>query len=160
MTHRYTLAIPAAALTLALLTTGCATQPAQSDEDALAEIWAMEQAIYAGRADGDLQPYLNAVSEHYKGWPPGAKVPADLSGLRAMAASVTGMNQEELEMELADFTRSGDTAVIYYHTHRTRLPTGEPVDQRFAIIHVYTLEEGEWRMIGALGRLKSEAEYR
>ena len=111
---------------------GCAPEPpAQSDEEAMAEIWAIEEGIYAGRADGDLSKYLASASPHYMGWPPGAKVPADLSMLRQMAGSVSGQDQEELELEFADFTRSGDTAIVYYHTHRTRLPTGEPVNQRF-----------------------------
>ena len=161
MIYKATFLNSMAFLLLAGLMAGCAPEPpAQSDEDAQAEIWAIEQAIYAGRADGNLRPYLNSASPHYKCWPPGAKVPADLSRLREMASSVTGQDQEELELEFADFTRSGDTAIVFYHTHRTRLPTGEPVNQRFAIIHVYAREEGAWRLVGALGRLKPEAEYR
>jgi ketosteroid isomerase-like protein len=161
MTHQAILLKGLALLLLAGLAGGCAPEPpAQSDEDAQAEIWAIEQAIYAGRADGDLSKYLASASPHYMGWPPGAKVPADLSRLREMADSVAGQNQEELELEFAEFTRSGDTAIVFYHTHRTRLPTGEPVNQRFAIIHVYAREQGSWRLVGALGRLKPEAEYR
>ena len=106
-------------------------------EEAKATIWAKELAIYDGRSRGDLGPYLNSASDQYVGWPPGAKLPADLSRLRQMADSVRGQNQEQLTMELADFTLSGDTAVIYFHTHRTRLPSGEQVNQRFAICHVW-----------------------
>jgi len=123
-------------------------------------IWQKELAIYKGRGEGDLSIYLNSTSNEYVGWPPGAKVPADLSGLRKMAKSVSGLNQERLTMELADFTLSGNTAVIYYHTHRTTLPNGEPADQRYAICHVWVREQGEWRLIGAHGRLKSPNEIR
>ena len=161
MNHKSNLLTLMVFLLFSAVMSGCTPQPpAQSDEDAMAEIWAIEEGIYAGRADGDLSKYLAASSPHYMGWPPGAKVPADLSMLKQMAGSVTGQDQEELELEFADFTRSGDTAIVFYHTHRTRLPTGEPVNQRFAIIHVYSREEGAWRLVGALGRLKPESEYR
>jgi hypothetical protein len=149
------------ALVVALLMGTPAT--AQTEADYIAardEIWAKEQAIYAGRGRGDLSIYVNSTSPHYKGWPPGAKVPTDLSGLKGMASAMTGLDKERLEMELADFALSGDTAVIYYHTHRTVLPNGEPTDQRYAICHVWTREDGEWKLIGALGRLKPANEIR
>ena len=124
------------------------------------QIWAKEQEIYKRRGQGDLSYYVANASDRYMGWPPGSKVPADLSRLKEMAGAMVGLNQERLEMELADFTLSGDTAVIYYHTHRTVMPDGTPTDQRYAICHVWTREEGEWRLIGALGRLKPENEIR
>ncbi len=150
-------ALVAAILVLPIL--ACA-QPPQDIDAALEIIWAKEQAIYKGRSEGDLSNYLNNTSDNYVGWPPGAKVPADLSGLKAMAKSVAGLNQERLEMELADFAMSGNTAVIYYHTHRTISPKGEKVDQRYAICHVWVREAGEWKLIGAHGRLKSANEIR
>jgi hypothetical protein len=145
---------------------GLGAAPSRADEAdaeyvaARDTIWAKEQAIYKGRSEGDLSNYLNNTSSMYKGWPPGAKVPADLSGLKSMASSMQGLNKERLTMELADFTMSGDTAIIYYHTHRTSMPNGEPADQRYAICHVWTRENGEWRLIGAHGRLKSPIEIR
>ncbi len=155
-------AVAAAGLAMLVISTASTgTEAVDPDYEAARDtIWAKEIAIYEGRGNGDFGPYLNSTSEAYKGWPPGAKVPADLSGLRNMAGAVTGRDKEELTMELADFTMSGDTAVIYYHTHRTVLPTGEAVDQRYAICHVWVREDGEWRLIGALGRLKSEEEIR
>jgi len=144
-----------------LLSPFIAHAQSQADIDAAKNtIWEKELAIYKGRGEGDLSIYLNNTSERYVGWPPGAKVPADLTGLRKMAQSVSGQNQERLTMELADFTLSGNTAVIYYHTHRTVLPNGEPTDQRYAICHVWVREQGEWRLIGAHGRLKSASELR
>ncbi len=150
-------AITGIILVLPLL--ACAQTPAEMDA-ARDILWAKEQAIYKGRSEGDLSNYLNNTSDQYVGWPPGAKVPADLTGLKAMAKSVAGQNQERLQMELADFTMSGDTAVIYYHTHRTVSPKGEAVNQRYAICHVWVREAGEWKLIGAHGRLKSAREIR
>ncbi len=155
----------AVALVLALLPTfllGCAGQPGgETDsydvDEAREEIWGKEQAIYAARGDGDLQTYINNTSEHYMGWPPGWDQPSGLEKLREGAKGFTQYKEEELTMTFGDITFSGDTAVIYYSTHRTRLPTGEAVDQRFEIIHVWTREEGEWRLVGALGRTKPPA---
>jgi hypothetical protein len=154
------LLVLALALTAALGPSLACGQAPTDEEAAKNTIWQKELAIYKGRGEGDLSIYLNSTSNQYVGWPPGAKIPADLLGLRKMAKSVSGLNQERLTMELADFTLSGDTAVIYYHTHRTTLPNGEPTDQRYAICHVWVREQGEWRLIGAHGRLKSANELR
>ena len=54
-------------------------------------------------------------------------------------------------MEFGDIAFSGNTAVIYYSTHRTRMPGGEPVDQHFEITHIWAFESGEWRLLGAMG---------
>ncbi len=148
------------AVLVVMLPLSVSAQTPDDIEAAKNTIWEKELAIYKGRGEGDLSIYLNSTSEKYVGWPPGARAPADLSGLRKMASSVAGLNQERLTMELADFTMSGDTAVIYYHTHRTVLPNGDPTDQRYAICHVWVREQGVWRLIGAHGRLKSANEIR
>ena len=57
-------------------------------------------------------------------------------------------------MTQEDFTLSGNTGIIYYSTHRTRLPGGEAVDQSFDIVHVWVREAGRWKLLGALGRDK------
>lgn len=139
-------------------------QAEETDPETIAArdaIWAKEKAIYAARGDGNLQVYADSISDAYVGWPPGLEEPGDSSYLRNAAANMATMenvDNEELTMKLTGFTRSGDTAVIYYSTHRTVLPTGEPVDQRFHIIHVWTLEEGDWRLVGALGRMLAETD--
>lgn len=131
---------------------------AESSEDAYAaardEIWAKEQAIYKARSNGDLNFYLQNASSGYKGWPPYSENPGGLTYLKNMAADMVGQDQEELTMELADFALSGDTAVIYYSTHRTRMPNGEPANQRYAICHVWTREADGWKLVGAMGREK------
>ena len=130
------------------------TSPGYDREQATAEIWEKEQAIYAARGNGDLQYYVDNASEHYMGWPPGWPTPSGIGQLRAGVEQMRGVDQEELAMEFGGITFSGTAAVIYYSTHRTRMPTGERVDQRFDIAHVWAREEDEWRLLGALGRTK------
>jgi ketosteroid isomerase-like protein len=70
---------------------------------------------------------------------------------------ITIPNAEKLEMYFDDLAMHGDTAVIYYNTHRTVLPNGENVDQRYHITHVWTRDtDGDWKLLGAMGRLESE----
>ena len=118
------------------------------------EIWEKELAIYQARSRGDLSYYLQNASAGYKGWPPYSELPGGLPYLKNMAADMVGLNQEKLTMELVDFALAGDTAVIYYATHRTRMPNGDTVDQRYAICHVWTREADGWKLIGAMGREK------
>ncbi len=118
------------------------------------EIWDKEKAIYEARSNGDLSYYLKNAAAGYKGWPPYSELPGGLPYLSNMAADMVGLNQEELTMELVDFALAGDTAVIYYATHRTRMPNGDNVDQRYAICHVWTREAEGWKLIGAMGREK------
>lgn len=145
------------ALAGALLAGGCAVTADYDQARARETIWSKELAIYEARARGDLGVYLANASPRYLGWPPGWDQPSRLDKLRAGAVQMQGSNQEELTMEFADITFSGDAAVVYYDTHRTRLPTGEPVDQRFQIVHVWALENGEWKLLGAMGRTRPEA---
>lgn len=130
------------------------TSPGYDKAQAREEIWAKEQAIYAARGRGDLQFYVDNASDHYMGWPPGWPTPSGIDQLRSAVTQMRGIDQEELSMEFEDIAFSGDTAVIYYSTHRTRMPTGEAVDQRFDICHVWSQGEGEWKLLGALGRTK------
>lgn len=146
-------------LCVALSACVTATTPAvsQTEEQYAAardEVWAREQAIYEARSNGDLNYYVANASASYKGWPPYSAEPGGMAYLKDMASSMVGQDQEELTMELADFALSGDTAVIYYHTHRTRMPNGDPANQRYAICHVWTREDGAWKLVGAMGREK------
>jgi len=133
------------------------TSPGYDREQAKAEIWEKEQAIYAARGQGDLQYYVDNASEHYLGWPPGWQKPSGIDQLRAGVEQMRGIDQEELTLEFGDIAFSGNTAVIYYRTHRTRMPGGEPVDQHFEITHIWAFESGEWRLLGAMGRTRAPA---
>jgi Domain of unknown function (DUF4440) len=122
--------------------------------NARAEIWSKELLIYAARGRGDLDIYISNASPSYLGWPPGWATPSGLDQLRAGAAQMKTQTQEQLTMTQDAFTMSGDTAIIYYSTHRTRLPGGEAVDQRFDVTHVWVREGGQWKLLGSMGRGK------
>ena len=115
-------------------------------------IWAKELKIYQGRAEAGLEYYLKNTSERYVGWPPGIPKPSSVEALRKSAAGFNRKNSEKLEMSLTDFTMQDGTAVIYYQTHRTMLPDGTAVDERFDVIHVWVREGADWKLIGAMAR--------
>ena len=120
-------------------------------------IWAKEKEIYKARAETGLDYYIANASPNYIGWPPGISAPSPLSQLKKNQALITKPNAERLELFFDDIAIHGDTAVIYYNTHRTMLPNGMVVDQRFHIAHVWTKDSDEdWKIVGAMGRLESE----
>jgi len=86
------------------------------------------------------------------GWPPGIPKPTNLDTLRKSSAGFNRKNSEKLELTFTDFTLRDSTAVIYYQTHRTMLPNGTPVDERFDTIHVWVREGADWKLIGAMAR--------
>ena len=115
-------------------------------------LWAKELKIYQGRAEAGLEYYLKNTSDRYVGWPPGIPKPSNLDALRRSSAGFNRKNSEKLEMSLTDFTMQDGTAVIYYQTHRTMLPDGTAVDERFDVIHVWVREGADWKLIGAMAR--------
>jgi hypothetical protein len=118
-------------------------------------IWEKEKNIYKGRAEAGLTYYLANTSDRYVGWPPGQPKPSNLDALRKSAAGVNRKNSEKLELTFTDFTLQDSTAVIYYQTHRTVLPSGKQVDERFDTIHVWVREGTDWKLIGAMARPRS-----
>ncbi|MBL8631185.1 MAG: nuclear transport factor 2 family protein [Rhodospirillaceae bacterium] len=118
------------------------------------EIWAKEQKIYADRANGGLAYYIVNTSPNYIGWPPNSAKPLAQTGLKNDSKAMAGKTQEKLTMELMDFTLSGDTAIIYYLNHRTARPDGTAVDEKFENIHVWTRENGDWKLMGGMARLQ------
>lgn len=151
-------ALPALALSLFVSTVALAqgAPSAAAPDAALAAareaIWAKELKIYQGRAEAGLEYYLKNTSDRYVGWPPGIPKPSNLDALRKSAAGFNRKNSEKLEMSLTDFTMQDGTAVIYYQTHRTMLPDGTAVDERFDVIHVWVREGSDWKLIGAMAR--------
>ncbi|WP_394728747.1 hypothetical protein [Altererythrobacter sp. GH1-8] len=131
-----------------------------------AEIWAKEEAIFEGRGRGDLTNYLSVTSDSYLGWPPVMEKPLGLDAFRASASDSSALNGERVTLKREGFTLNGNTAAAYFTTHRTRLgdgfaPEGErEVDQYYENIHVWTLENGEWKLIGGMARLLPPAEGR
>ncbi len=118
-------------------------------------IWAKEQRIYQGRAEAGLTYYFENTSDRYVGWPPGLPKPSNLDALRKSSAGFSRKNSEKLAMSFTDFTLQDSTAVIYYQTHRTVMPDGTAVDERFDVIHVWVREGADWKLIGAMARLRT-----
>ena len=151
------MSLPRLALAGIVLVAMAASAQAQTAEEKAAvrdAIWAKEQKIYANRANGNLEYYVQNTSANYVGWPPSAARPLALTGLKEDSKRMVGLTKEKLTMELTDFTLSGGTAVIYYLNHRTVKPDGTPVDEKFENIHVWTREGTEWRLLGAMSRLQ------
>lgn len=147
--------VSAAALSLIVAAPIAAAPPQppaapQSKAQVQAIIWAKEQAIYSARARGDLHPYLNSVATDYLAWPPFRAAPAGAEGLEQLQAKMAVENHEQLVMHFDALALNGDTAVIYYDTHRTRLPDGRPVDQRFNVTHTWVRENGSWKVLGGM----------
>jgi ketosteroid isomerase-like protein len=142
--------LPALALAAAMAT-GSAHADAAKDA-AQKVIWAKEQSIYAGRAKGDLSPYISNAAPEFLAWPPYSAAPYGIKTMQGMEKSWSGKNQEKLSMEFKDFTLHGDTALIYYLNHRTSLPDGTPVDQKWEIVHVWVRDHGQWTVLGGMQR--------
>lgn len=133
---------------------GVMASVARIDEKARvkAELSAKEIGIYADRAQGHLNFYIANASPDYLGWPPTAAEPMPFSKLDGNKNVLAGQTQERIDTAFKGFTMSGGTAIIYYSNHRTRTASGEPVDQLFENIHVWTKEKGRWRLLGGLAR--------
>lgn len=132
-------------------------QSPEEVEEAKNIIWAKEQEIYKARPQTGLDYYIANSSPNYIGWPPGIPAPSPLSQLKKNQGLIKIPNAEKLEMFFDDFAMHGDTGVIYYNTHRTVLPDGTKVDQRYHITHVWVKDtDGDWKLLGAMGRLESE----
>jgi hypothetical protein len=143
-------AFAAAGLTLA-------ASPAHAGEAdrAKAEIWAKEQAIYAGRGGGNFDAYIGSIATGYLAWPPSRPAPIGPEGLTRDGAALAGQAREKIAMTLTDFSLNGDTAVIYYSNHRTVRPDGTAVDETYENIHVWVRERGSWRLFGGMSRQKT-----
>ena len=115
-------------------------------------IWAKELAIYEGRSRGSVRYYLANASPHFLAWTAGTPAPFRLDKLRSGGVTMRGKNQEVITTTFRDFSLSGDTAIIYYQNHRTRLPDGTPVDQTYDNIHVWQRDHGDWKVLASMSR--------
>lgn len=139
----------------ALLALSAAAPPTpQTKAQVQAELWEKERAIYAARARGDMAPYIAAVAEDYLAWPPYRTAPAGAEGLTSLQTTLAAQTREKLEMRFVALSLNGDAAVIYYATHRTMLPDGTPVDERFDVIHSWVREGGQWKVLGGMARAR------
>jgi hypothetical protein len=127
-------------------------RPVLTKAVAQADIWAKEQAIYNARGQGDLRTYIDNVAADYRAWPPYSARPTGVASLKSAQPRMAVENQEILKMEFVDFAFAGDAAVIYYQTHRTRLPNGKTVDERFEVTHSWVWRGGVWKVLGGMAR--------
>lgn len=145
--------VPAAA---APAQASAAAAPASASADvkaaAQAEIWAKELAIYQSRGKGDLSSYIDNVAADYRAWPPFSARPTGVDALKTSQPRMRSQNNEILAMEFVDFAFAGDSAVIYYQTHRTRMPDGTAVDERFEVTHTWVRRGGAWQVLGGMAR--------
>jgi len=142
----------AGVLAMTMVSGAAVAQSAADKEAAKNAIWAKEQAIYQGRASGALKFYVDNASPNYLGWPPGPAKPVALPGLRQDSQRMEGLNKEKLAMNFVDFTLHGDTGIIYYMNHRTSMPDGRAVDEKWETIHVWVRDNGDWKIVGAMAR--------
>ncbi len=117
-------------------------------QSARATIWAQECEIYQSRGAGSLDSYIDKLAPGYLAWPPHQPAPinGEVLANRPLAAL------EHLQMHLVDFTLNGETAIIYYQTHRTMRPDGSQVDEHFDVIHVWVERQGVWKILAGMAR--------
>ena len=115
-------------------------------------IWAKEMAIYEGRSHGKIDFYLANVSPNFLAWTAGTTAPFRVDKLRAGGSAMRGRDKEVIDTSFRDFSLSGDTAIIYYQNHRTRLPDGTAVDQTYDNIHVWQKTDGDWKVLASMSR--------
>lgn len=117
-------------------------------------LWAKELKIYAARGRGDMSVYIAEIADGYLSWPPFDNLPARLDGLEDTRREMAGKTQEELEMTFLDLAVSGDNAVIFYKTHRTRLSDGTPTDQHYEVTHSWIRQDGDWKLFSGMARAR------
>jgi hypothetical protein len=121
-------------------------------EAALEEIWAMEAKIYAGRASGTMQPYVDAVSRNMLSFPFGTANPVDYAGFVESAKRFKGDKENNRVYLKGFYLTGGNTAVIFYRAHRTVRPEGTVVDEYWDTTHIYAREDGRWRLMSSINR--------
>jgi ketosteroid isomerase-like protein len=127
---------------------------AESWEEAKKAIWGRELAIYDGRSRGDLSLYLASIAAGYVAWPPFNEVPKGEDGLRATGKQMAGKTRERIAMTFLDLALNGDTAVVYYKTHRTFRADGTPVDEHYEVTHTWIMQDGTWKVLGGMARAR------
>ncbi|MCC6171341.1 MAG: nuclear transport factor 2 family protein [Gammaproteobacteria bacterium] len=119
---------------------------------ALDEIWAIEARIYAGRARGTMQPYVDAVSRNMLSFPFGVANPLDYAAFAASAQRFSGDRERNRVFLKGFYLTGGNTAVIFYRSHRTVRPDGAPVDEYWDTTHIYAREADGWKLMSSINR--------
>ncbi len=115
-------------------------------------LWQIELDIYRARGNGDLGVYVDQVSDNLLVWPPWRGAPMRAADLRRQAEGFGGTDREVLTLFPVDLSMDGDTAILFYRTHRSRLPDGRPCDEHFQVVHVWLERDGRWLLLGGMAR--------
>jgi len=137
----------------AMIPTANLAQTAEEIATARDEIWAKELKIYTyeeRNLGGDF--YFNTSAKGYLAWTYGS--PKPFRKPSEPPKPLTTPTEEVITPEFTDFSLQGDTAILYYTNHRTRLRDGTPVDQYFANIHVFVREGADWKLLASMSRLE------
>jgi len=116
-------------------------------------IWAKELAIFAGRAQGNIQPYIDVVHPGFLAWAALTDAPVTRQQFIERYTAVDPLSPgEEVTLKRNAISIEPSLAIVYFTTHRTRRPGGEAVDEYFENIHVWSLHEGDWKVIASMSR--------
>ncbi len=137
---------------LLVASTATPTHAATPAETALEEIWAMEAKIYAGRASGTMQPYVDAVSKNMLSFPFGTANPIDYASFVETAKRFKGDKERNRIYLKGFYLTGGNTAVIFTRSHRTVRPDGSVVDEYWDTTHIYAREQGRWQLMSSINR--------
>ena len=146
MTHIFVLPLLAALQAVAPLT----ASPAQNAAKDI--IWSLEQGIYRDQERGSSAAYIAAASPRYLGWPPTAPRPLTNQNLRVGGVRPTIAALPQIRLSFVDIAFSGNTAIIYYQTVRTRVVEGKELVDGFDVTHTWLKENGTWRLLGGMAR--------
>ena len=146
--------IAAGILAMAMPSQSGAAQPqaqAPGYEETKATIWALEQSIYATRAKGSMQVIIDNQSPYNSGWPSISQA-FNSKAIKKPFTEVRGPNslkgdKERTQMFFLDMAYDGNTAVMMYKTHKTQMSDGSPADDYFEVTHVWSKEDGKWRLL-------------
>jgi hypothetical protein len=116
-----------------------------------ATLWALEQSIYAMRARGSMAVIIDSQSPYSRGWPSISQA-LNSTAIKKPFTSVRGANslksdKERVQLIFLDMAYDGHTAVMMYKTHKTQMSDGAPADDYFEVTHVWSKDDGQWRLL-------------
>lgn len=119
----------------------------ETDRREAESIWAKELKIFENRAAGSMEFYLSIVAENFMAWPAWAGAPVEFADMvKKFRESETFEKGEKIIATMKGIAIDGDTAQVFFQTHRTQLPGGEQANERFNNIHVWVRRAGDWRL--------------
>ncbi len=120
-------------------------------EQTRTELWTLEQSIYAMRAKGSMGVIIDNKSAYMTGWPVISQA-LNSKAIKKPFTQIRGPgslkgDKEHTELFFGDMAYDGHTAVMMYKTHKTMMSDGTPADDYFEVTHVWSKENGKWRLL-------------